>query len=79
MGTYRPRSRTPGGRLLYMLLGVAAFAALLLWASPRGAAFGFTPFLLILLLCPFLHFFMHRGHGSADRNKPADGEGVHRH
>lgn len=80
MGTYRPRSRKPGGRLLYILPAAAAFAALLFWASSRfSAAVGFAPFLLILLLCPFFHFFMHRGHGSAGGAERPDGNGVHRH
>jgi cbb3-type cytochrome oxidase subunit 3 len=26
----------------------------------------------ILLLCPLLHIFMHKGHGSNDDSKPAD-------
>lgn len=79
MGTFRPGSKSSRGRLPYMLLAVALLAALLFWVSPGGASIGFAPFLLILLLCPLVHMFMHRDHGSAASNRPPAGDGAHRH
>jgi hypothetical protein len=43
---------------------VAAFliiAALFLWTEHRVHLLGVSPY-LIFLLCPLIHFFMHRGH-----------------
>jgi hypothetical protein len=37
-------------------------AAFFLFSEHRAHAFGILPFLL-LAACPFLHIFMHRGHG----------------
>lgn len=42
--------------------GFTAFAALLLIGEHRNHLLGALPY-LILLACPFLHLFMHRGHG----------------
>ena len=62
-----------------MAVAVALFAALLFWASPGQASLGLSPLLLILLLCPLIHVFMHRGHGSAAKDERGSGGGVHRH
>ena len=35
---------------------------LFLWNEHRTHLFEYLPY-LILLLCPFMHFFMHKGHG----------------
>lgn len=63
MATYRPGPRTSGRPLLYMLIAVTLFAGLLFWGNSWSGLAGWTPLLLILLLCPFIHMFMHRGHG----------------
>lgn len=47
-----------------------AIAMFFLWEEHRAHFLGAAPYAL-LVLCPFLHFFMHRGHG-ADH-----GEGSH--
>ena len=44
------------------LAGFLIIAAFFLFSEHRAHFFGLLPFLL-LLLCPFLHFFMHGGHG----------------
>lgn len=43
-----------------VLLAVALF---FLWEEHRAHIFGALPYVL-LLLCPLVHMFMHRGHGS---------------
>jgi len=37
-------------------------AGFFLWTEHKAHVLGALPY-LILLLCPLLHFFMHRGHG----------------
>lgn len=55
-------SRTPW-RSLVVLLFFALVAGLLLSAEHRAHAIGVLPLVLILLLCPLMHMFMHGGHG----------------
>ncbi len=47
------------GTVLCVLLAIIGF---LLFTEHRAHVFGILPYLL-LLACPFMHFFMHRGHG----------------
>ena len=57
-----PRWRLP------LTVGACAFllvAAFFLWTEHRAHLLGALPYLL-LLLCPLLHRFMHRGHGGHD-------------
>jgi hypothetical protein len=44
-------------------LGFLAIALSLLWGEHRVHILGALPYLL-LLLCPAMHLFMHRGHGN---------------
>jgi hypothetical protein len=43
-------------------LVLAAVAAWFLWAEHRAHLLGALPYAL-LLACPLMHLFMHRGHG----------------
>ncbi len=52
-----------GNILLLLLLGIVGF---LLFTDHRAHMFGILPYLL-LLACPFIHCFMHRG--NSGRNK----------
>jgi len=54
-----PFLRSPGG---LVLIGFLAIAGFFLWQEHRAHLLGFLPYLL-LLACPLLHVFMHRGHG----------------
>lgn len=47
----------------WVLLAFLAIAAFFLLTEHRAHAWGVAPYLL-LLACPLLHFFMHRGHGA---------------
>lgn len=51
------RSRSAMG-----LLVMGAVAAWYLWAEHRAHLLGALPY-LILIACPLMHGFMHRGHG----------------
>jgi hypothetical protein len=57
----------PDGHWLFSPRGVAlcaflAVAAFYLWTEHRAHLLGFLPY-AIFLICPLMHFFMHRGHG----------------
>ena len=52
-----------GKILLLLCLGIVGF---LMLTDHRAHLFGILPYLL-LLACPFIHLFMHRGHSG--RNK----------
>ncbi|MBK6862647.1 MAG: DUF2933 domain-containing protein [Ideonella sp.] len=51
-----------GTRFALGLLVLGAIAAYFLLSEHRAHFFGALPFLL-LLACPLMHVFMHRGHG----------------
>ena len=51
-----------GGFFHWVLLGFFAIAAFFLLSEHRAHVLGVLPYLL-LLACPLLHIFMHRGHG----------------
>ncbi|MBI4080997.1 MAG: DUF2933 domain-containing protein [Candidatus Lambdaproteobacteria bacterium] len=66
--------RTPGGLLLLGVIAIAGAALLIqFWTSALAA----LPWLLVLA-CPLLHVFMHRGHGGHGghgHGNPAPGPG----
>jgi hypothetical protein len=65
--------RTPSG---LVLLGFLAIAAFFLLTEHRAHVLGVLPYVL-LLLCPVLHLFLHRSHGSGhgEHHGPAPGDG----
>lgn len=82
MRTSRSSSRAPGRLRLYIVLAVSLLAALFFWGGKWGGLAAFSPLLLILLLCPFIHYFMHGGHGSSsagESDQPGGRGGAHRH
>ena len=61
-------------------LGVCLFLAIaifFLWEEHRAHILGAVPYLL-LLLCPFIHFFVHRGHGGHGAGPVGHGGQPHR-
>ena len=59
------------------LIGFLAIAGFYLITEHRAHVFGYLPFLL-LLACPLLHVFMHRGHGDhggGSSSRPTDKQG----
>lgn len=63
-GGFADNQRQRGGRLPYWV-GACVFlaiAAFFLWEEHRAHLLGALPYIL-LLLCPIVHLFMHRGHG----------------
>jgi Protein of unknown function (DUF2933) len=53
------------------LVVLGAIAAYFLLTEHRAHVFGALPFLL-LLACPLMHVFMHRGHGGHGHDKHGD-------
>ena len=56
---HREPWRIPAWLGLCLFLAIAAF---FLWEEHRAHLLGALPYVL-LLLCPVIHLFMHRGHG----------------
>ena len=59
----REGGRFWGSRISIGLIVMGGVAAYFLFAEHRAHLFGALPYLL-LLACPLMHVFMHRGHGS---------------
>ncbi len=51
-----------------LVVGIILAGGYFLWATYREQLFGYWPY-LILLLCPLMHIFMHRGHGGHGNHK----------
>ena len=64
-----------GSRYAIGLIVLGAIAAYFLLSEHRAHFFGALPFLL-LLACPLMHVFMHRGHGghAGGHAHPHDGQ-----
>ena len=61
----QPGAQTPGfwnSRYAIGMLVLGAIAGYLLFSEHRAHFIGALP-LLLLLACPLMHVFMHRGHG----------------
>lgn len=54
-----------------VFLAFAAIAVFFLWQEHKAHLLGALPFIL-LLLCPLLHLFMHRGHGGDGQHREHD-------
>jgi len=64
-----------GGSSSSFVIGVCLFlaaAAFFLWTEHRAHLLGILPY-LILLACPFIHLFLHRGHGGHGGGDGHDG------
>lgn len=51
----------------------AVFALVLLWGEHREHLLGALPW-LVLLACPLMHLFMHRGHGRSHVHSESSGK-----
>jgi hypothetical protein len=58
----RPAHESGNRRFVWVLCGFILIAVFFLLMEHRAHVFGYLPWLL-LLACPLLHVFMHRGHG----------------
>lgn len=54
-----------------VFVGLALGGAVLLWDKIPSQIGSYLPF-LILLLCPLMHVFMHRGHGDGGHGDDPD-------
>ena len=67
--TQRESLRIPIWLGLCLFLAIATF---FLWEEHQAHILGVLPYVL-LLLCPLIHLFMHRGHGSHDAGHSGPG------
>jgi hypothetical protein len=74
----------PGAFRIPLWLGFCVFLAIalfFLWEEHSAHILGALPYLLFLL-CPLMHYFMHRGHGGHDSahkgHDGSDAEGSNR-
>jgi len=72
----RPDGDTRAARLrsVVVLAGFLVIAGYFLWTEHQARVMVALPYLpwLLLLACPFLHFFMHRGHGGHGKGDGTD-------
>jgi len=61
-GPIEPRGGASGSSFVIGVCLFLAAAAFFLWTEHRAHLLGILPY-LILLACPFIHLFLHRGHG----------------
>jgi hypothetical protein len=59
-------------RVRFVFLGFAVIGAFFLLAEHRAHVLPWLPW-LFLAACPFMHFFMHHGHGAHDHHGGRDG------
>lgn len=69
----RPASHLPLTIGLWLFLAIAAF---FLWTEHRAHLLGALPYLLVLA-CPLIHLFMHRGHGGGHSGHAGPGQRRH--
>jgi len=67
----RPIWRSTYGIGVLVVLGILFF---FLWTEHRAHLMGYLPLLLLFLLCPLMHFFMHRGHHKGHRDHSDKGD-----
>lgn len=63
-----------GQHIVFLLFIV--IAGFFLWTEHKAHVLGVLPY-LILLLCPLMHFFMHRGHGGHNDHNGEHGNHNH--
>ena len=63
------KSTFNGQRIAFLLLIVVG--GFFLWTEHSAHILGALPF-LVLLLCPILHIFMHKGHGAPHNRRHDD-------
>ncbi len=78
--TSTPSTPPQRSSLRWVFFAFLAIAAYFLWTEHRAhllGGLGWLPY-LIILACPLLHVFMHRGHGSHDSSTGTDAANARR-
>lgn len=61
-GEKHPSGRWQNMSMVLMMFCCLALIAIFFFLQPGASEWGLLPFLL-LMACPLMHLFMHRGHG----------------
>lgn len=70
MNEHHHKKRLMPRQSMVILFVLAAIVGIYLWFEHGSHILSASPFLIFILLCPLMHFFMHKGHG---------GHGHHHH
>ncbi|HDO8718732.1 TPA: DUF2933 domain-containing protein [Legionella pneumophila] len=54
---------SPSGLMAIIIIGIIGYFLIVEHGAHIASFLGASPFLLLVLLCPLMHLFMHRGHG----------------
>jgi hypothetical protein len=55
--------RTPSGLIAMIIIAIIGYYLIVEHGAHIASFLGASPFLLLILLCPLMHLFMHGGHG----------------
>ncbi|WP_392536720.1 DUF2933 domain-containing protein [Legionella sp. 227] len=67
--------RTPPGVIALIIIVIIGYYLITEHGAHIASLLGASPFLLLILLCPLMHLFMHKGHGGhgdKHHHKPDD-------
>ncbi|HGC5940622.1 TPA: DUF2933 domain-containing protein [Legionella pneumophila] len=59
---------SPSGMMAVIIIGIIGYYLIVEHGAHIASFLGASPFLLLILLCPLMHLFMHRGHGGHEEN-----------
>ncbi|KTD71736.1 hypothetical protein Lste_0021 [Legionella steelei] len=62
--------RTPPGVIALIIIVIIGYYLITEHGAHIASFLGASPFLLIILLCPLMHLFMHKGHGGHGDKPP---------
>ncbi|MFC7781331.1 DUF2933 domain-containing protein [Legionella taurinensis] len=67
---------SPSGMVAIIIIGIIGYFLIVEHGAHIASFLGASPFLLLVLLCPLMHLFMHGGHGGhrEDHHHKSDNE-----
>ncbi|CEG59166.1 DUF2933 domain-containing protein [Legionella fallonii] len=66
--------RTPPGVIALIIIVIIGYYLITEHGAHIASLLGASPFLLLILLCPLMHLFMHKGHGGGKHHHKSDDE-----
>ncbi|HAU0280048.1 DUF2933 domain-containing protein [Legionella pneumophila] len=67
---------SPSGLMAIIIIGIIGYYLIVEHGAHIASFLGASPLVLLVLLCPLMHLFMHRGHGGhgEDHHHKSDDE-----